>query len=166
MTIGEERSFLDQLMDLYRAADPSATDDSLGTLMVRCVQEIYRAIALRDYAGAAARMSEDFVMEILGPPEIPFTGYWEGREQMAAVLERNFSQLDDQTPQLIGVSAHRDAVLVMGRETGRVRSTGKPYALHWVQWFTFREFELCRFLQIFDSDGLTDAFVVSPTAET
>ncbi len=158
MTIGDERSFLDQLMDLYRAGDPAATDSSPGTLMVRAVQQLYVAIALQNYAGAVELMTDDFEMEILGPPEIPFTGSWRGRANIAAVLEHNFSQLEDQAPQLIGVTSHRDAVLVMGRETGRVKRTQQAYHLHWVQWFTFRGPLLCRFLEIFDSQELSTAF--------
>jgi uncharacterized protein len=158
MTIGEERSFLDQLMDLYRAGDPSATDDSPGTQMVRIVQAIYLQIALGDYAAAVEWMTDDFTMEIIGPAEIPLVGCWRGKAEAEAALARNFSLLEDQAPQLIGVATHRDAVVVMGRETGRVKATGHAYAVHWVQWFTLRDGRLCRFLQLFDSDELSGAF--------
>lgn len=158
MTIGEERSFLDQLMDLYRAGDSSATDDSAGTLMVRTIQQLYLQIVTQNYVAATELMTEDFEMEILGPASIPFTGSWRGRQGIASVLEHNFSQLENQVPQLIGVTAHQDAVLIMGRETGRVKSTQAPYSVHWVQWFTFRGPLLCRFLEIFDSQNLTTAF--------
>lgn len=158
MTIGEERSFLDQLMDLYRAADRQATDDSLGTQMVRVVQQVYLAIAMQDYATCMQSMTEDFEMEILGPPEIPFSGCWRGRAEAQQAIARNFAQLEDQLPQLIGVTVHRDAVLVMGRETGRVVATKKPYSVHWVQWFTFRGPLICRFLEIYDSGEISTAF--------
>ncbi|MDZ4685085.1 MAG: nuclear transport factor 2 family protein [Planctomycetaceae bacterium] len=158
MTIGEERSFLDQLMDLYRAGDPSATDDSPGRQMVRAVQQVYLQIALADYAAAVELMTDDFTMEIIGPPEIPLVGCWHGKAEAEAALSRNFSLLEDQVPQLIGVATHRDAVVVMGRETGRVKATGRPYAVHWVQWFTLRDDRLTRFLQIFDADEIGGAF--------
>lgn len=162
MTIGPEQSFLDQIMHLYRAGDPTATEEGIGTQMVRQVQQVYAAIVLQDYARAVTLMTEDFEMEILGPQEIPITGCWKGREGIAEVLEFNFSQFENQAPQLIGVSAHRDAVLVMGRETGLVRSTQRPYSVHWVQWFTFRDLQLCRFLEIFDSDEISGAFDPEP----
>lgn len=162
MTIGEERSFLDQMMDLYRAGDPSATDDSPGTAMVRAVQQVYLQIALQDYAAAVALMTDDFEMEIIGPPEIPLVGCWKGRPEVERALARNFSLLADQRPQLIGVATHRDAVVVMGRESGRVVATGRSYFVHWVQWFTLRDGRLCRFLEIFDGDELGDAFQKSP----
>ena len=162
MTIGEERSFLDQLMDLYRAGDSSATDDSPGTLMVRAIQQFYLQIAMQNYAAATEFMTEDFEMEILGPSSIPLTGSWRGRQGIAQVIEHNFSQLEDQNPQLIGVTAHQDAVLIMGRETGRVKSTQVSYSVHWVQWFTFRGPQFCRFLEIFDSENLSIAFEPRP----
>ncbi len=162
MTIGNERSFLDQLMHLYRTGDLSATDESDGTQMVAVVQQIYLRIVLQDYAGAVELMTPDFEMEILGPPEIPLTGNWRGAVQVLAALQRNFSLVEDQAPQLIGVSAYRDAVLVMGRESGRVTATQHRYQVHWVQWFTFRGPLLCRFLQIFDSKEMDTAFRVDP----
>lgn len=158
MTIGEERSFLDQLMDLYRAADPQATDNSPGTQMVRTVQQVYLGIALQDYHGCVQLMTEDFEMEILGPPEIPFSGCWRGRDEAQQAIARNFAQLEDQRPELIGVTVHRDAVLVMGWETGRVVATKKSYSVHWVQWFTFRGPLICRFLEIYDSGEISPAF--------
>ncbi|MDX1968161.1 MAG: nuclear transport factor 2 family protein [Planctomycetaceae bacterium] len=165
MTIGNERSFLDQLMQLYRAGDLSATDESSGTQMVGIVQQVYLRIVLQDYAGATELMTADFEMEILGPPEIPLTGCWRGRQEVAAALERNFSLVEEQVPHLIGVSAHREAVLVMGRESGRVSATQLPYHVHWVQWFTFRGPLVCRFLQIFDSEEVDTAFGTSPIKE-
>lgn len=166
MTIGPEQSFLDQIMHLYRAGDPSATEASTGTQMVRRVQDVYAAIVLQDYSRAVELMTDDFEMEILGPESIPITGFWKGRDQIAAVLEFNFSQFENQAPQLLGVSAYRDAVLVMGRETGVVRSTQRPYSVHWVQWFTFRDHSLCRFLEIFDSDEISGAFAEESAGPT
>jgi ketosteroid isomerase-like protein len=107
-------------------------------------------------------MTDDFEMEIIGPPEIPLVGCWRGRGEVQAALQRNFSLLVDQRPVLIGVATHRDAVVVMGRETGRVAATQRPYSVHWVQWFTLRDGQLCRFLEIFDSDELGSAFQNSP----
>jgi ketosteroid isomerase-like protein len=159
MTIGSDRSFLDQLMDLYRAGDLAATDESHGTRLVRTLQQVYLAIARQDYVGATRWMTDDFQMEILGPPEIPLTGCWRGRAETAAALEQNFSRLENQVPELIGVTVQVDAVLVMGRESGRVRETQIDYDVHWVHWFTFRGPLLCRVLEIFDSREISPAFL-------
>jgi ketosteroid isomerase-like protein len=158
MTIDGEHPFLDQLMALYRAGDRTATAASPGTLLVQLVQQVYRQIIHQDYAAAGEMMTDDFEMEILGPPDIPFTGSWSGREQAIATLQRNFAMVENQRPELLGVSAYRDAVLVMARETGVVTATRQPYDVHWVQWFTFRGERLCRVLEIFDRDELGAVF--------
>ncbi len=158
MTIDSEPPFLDQLMTLYRAGDRAATAASPGTLMVQLVQRIYGHMIRQDYAAAGELMTDDFEMEILGPPDIPFTGSWSGREEAIATLKRNFAMVEDQRPELLGVSAYRDAVLVMARESGVVTATRQPYDVHWVQWFTFRGDRLCRVLEIFDRDELGAVF--------
>jgi len=163
MTIGEERSFLDRVMDAYRAGDPLATDSSPGTQMVRAIQAVYTAIALQDYPAIATQVAPDFTLEIIGPPEIPFVGCWSGRESALAAIVRNCSMLENQSPRILSVAARDSAVLVMGAETGRVVATGLDYSVHWVQWYTFREQTLSRVLQIFDSQSIVTAFHHAPT---
>ncbi len=163
MTIGNERSFLDRLMDSYRAGDLHATDESPGTQMVRAIQAIYTAIALQDYAAIAAHISADFTLEIIGPPEIPLVGCWSGREKAIAAIGQNFGLLENQFPRILGVVAQESAVLVMGYETGRVVATQCEHSVHWVQWYTFQEGKLGRVLQIFDSQAVAPAFLNEPT---
>ncbi|MDP1799060.1 MAG: nuclear transport factor 2 family protein [Planctomycetaceae bacterium] len=163
MTIGEERSFLERLMDSYRAGDPSATDTSAGTRMVLSIQAIYTAIALQNYAAIAELISPEFELEIIGPPEIPIVGCWRGREEAIAAIGHNFGLLENQFPRILGVVAQESAVLVMGYETGRVVATQRDYSVHWVQWYTFHEGILSRVLQIFDSQAIRPAFLDNPS---
>lgn len=163
MTIGEERSFLDRLMDAYRAGDPRATDDTPGTQMVRSIQAVFTAIALQDYVAIGAIISPEFQLEIIGPPEIPVVGCWQGRDNAIAAIGRNFGLLENQFPRILGVVAQESAVLVMGYETGRVLATQRDYAVHWVQWYTFRDGVLSRALQIFDNQAIAPAFLDKPT---
>ncbi len=163
MTIGEERSFLDQLMDFYRAGDPRATEETPGTRMVLSIQSVYTAIALQNYAAISALIAPEFVLEIIGPPEIPVVGCWRGRDEAIAAIGRNFGLLENQTPRILGVVAQGSAVLVMGSETGRVVATGRDYSVHWAQWYTFQDNVLSRVLQIFDSQAIAPAFADTPT---
>lgn len=162
MTFESGVPFLDQLVALHRAGDSTATEDAVSTQMVRTICNVYLRLMQGDYVGATDQMTDDFSLEILGPPEIPMTGNWRGKETVAIALEKNFSQLEQQNPQVLGVTSHADAVLVMGRETGRVRATGCDYDVHWVQWFTFRGPLLCRMLEIFDSQEISPAFHPTP----
>ena len=53
--------------------------------------------------------------------------------------------------------AQGDVVVVVARERGRFRETGRPYETHWVQIFTFRDGRLARFVQICDNSTMIDA---------
>ncbi len=166
MTIGEDRSFLEQVMDAYRQGDTSARADSPGTRMVEAIQATYLAIVMQDYVRCTELMTDDFSLEIIGPPEIPIVGRWQGRIAVAEAMARNFGEFVDQNPVILGVVAQEQAVLVMARETGRVVKTNQPYDVHWCQWFTFRGDQLCRVLEIFDHRPIQAAYVSGPNLPT
>lgn len=162
MTIGDDRSFLDQLMDAYRLGDPGAQPGSPGLRMVETIQAAYLAIATQDYIRCTELMTDDFSLEIIGPPEIPIVGRWQGHAEVAAAMARNFGEFVDQRPVILGVVAQEQAVLVMARETGRLVRNDQPYDVHWCQWFTFRGEQLCRVLEIFDHRPIRDAYTSRP----
>lgn len=162
MTIGEDRSFLDQVMDAYRLGDPGAQPGSAGLRMVEAIQATYRAIAMQDYVRCTELMTDDFSLEIIGPPEIPIVGRWQGHKAVVEAMARNFGEFVDQRPVILGVVAQDQAVLVMARETGRVVKTDQLYHIHWCQWFTFRGDQLCRALEIFDHRPIQAAYGSGP----
>lgn len=154
----DDRAFIGQLLAAYLAGDRRATVESPGSQLVRVVEKIYVAIAQGDYAQATASMTEDFEMEIIGPAEIPIVGSWRGRAAAETAMRHNFSLMEDQHPEILSVAAYHNSVLVMGRERGRVKQTGREYHVHWVQWFTFRDGAVCRFLETFDGGSIAPAF--------
>jgi ketosteroid isomerase-like protein len=54
------------------------------------------------------------------------------------------------------VTAQGDTVVVFGHERGRVRETGAPYAVLWVQLFQFREGRIGRVVEVVDGYALAD----------
>lgn len=155
----DDREFLGQLLTAYLAGDRRATVDSPGAELVRVVEKMYLAIAQGDYARLTSHMTEDFEMEIVGPAVVPFVGSWRGRAAAEAAIRHNFSLVEDQHPEILSVAAYHESVLVMARERGRITQTGREYQVHWVQWFTFREGLVCRFLETFDGNSIAHAFV-------
>ena len=95
-------------------------------------------------------------MEFVGPPHAPFVGRWRGREEAARAVRDNFSQVEEQRPEIRTVVAQGDVVVVVAQERGRFRD-GRPYETHWVQLFTFRDGKLARFIQICDNSTLIEA---------
>jgi ketosteroid isomerase-like protein len=153
-----DQGFLGLLLTTYLAGDRRATVDSPGSQLVRVVEQVYAAIGQGDYTLATSYMTEDVEMEIIGPVEVPLVGSWRGRAQAETAIRNNFGRLEEQHPEILSVAAYHDSVLVMGRERGRVRQTGREYQVHWVQWFTFRDGLVCRFLETFDSQTIAQAF--------
>jgi ketosteroid isomerase-like protein len=64
--------------------------------------------------------------------------------------------VEDQRPEIRSVTAQGDTVVVIAHERGRVRETGSPYALHWVQLFQFRDGRIARVLEVIDGYSLED----------
>jgi ketosteroid isomerase-like protein len=132
---------LERLPAAFREDDPAWHQKASESENVSRVREQYEAIARGDFAAFTALLSEDAEFEIVGVPEIPFVRKSRGRDAILAALRHNFSHVADQQPEILSVVAQGD---VVGRERGRMRESGREYALHWVQQFTFREGLLAR----------------------
>jgi uncharacterized protein len=48
-------------------------------------------------------------------------------------------------------------VVIVAHEHGRLRDSRRPYALRWVQMFTFRDDRVAQFRQICDSAAMLEA---------
>ena len=131
--------FLDAVDRAFRHGDPEHAAKRAEQENVRLLQEQYRAIGQGDKEGFASLLAEDVEFEVLGPPEVPFLGRWQGRQAVTEAVWRNFALLEDQRPEVCSVVAQGDTVVVVLRERGRVRATGKDYAFECVQLHAFRD---------------------------
>jgi uncharacterized protein len=55
------------------------------------------------------------------------------------------------------VVAQGDIVVIVAHDRGTFRDSRRPYALRWVQMFTFRGGRVTRFRQICDSTAMLEA---------
>jgi ketosteroid isomerase-like protein len=55
------------------------------------------------------------------------------------------------------VIAQGDKVVVVGKERGRFRPTGREYMLHWVYIYTLKEGKIVRVRELLDSSALLEA---------
>jgi len=106
---------------------------------VRSVQAQIDAIARGDYAAALSAAHPDIELEIFAPPGFPWIRKARGIKEIERALEQNFGSLDDQQPQISSVLAQGDVVVLIGRETGRIRATNARYEVEFVHRFTFRD---------------------------
>jgi hypothetical protein len=157
MNLEVVKRFLEQLQPAFREGDANAAAKTVEIDNIRQLEEQYRAIVRGDYAGVVAMMAEDIDLEIIGPPSVPLAGRWQGRERVAEALARNFGMVEDQQPVLQSVTAQGDTVVVIARERGRWKPTGRTYDVHWIQVFTFRDGKLARVREFVDSAAFLEA---------
>ena len=130
-------SFFEQVSRAFRAHDPDVGSKQREAAHVRAIQLIYHAIARGAFDESLELMTDDMTLEICGPEAVPFCGKWQGKEAVLAAMRENFGHVEDQRPQVQSVVAQGDMVIITAREEGKVRATGEPYEVHWMQEFTF-----------------------------
>jgi ketosteroid isomerase-like protein len=132
-------ALIDHVGVAFELGDPEHGTKATESANVQSIQQAFRAIASNDLQAFAGMLAEGAVLEILGPPHVPFLGRWEGRDEVAGAVWRNFALLEDQRPEVRSVVAQGDTVVVHGRESGRVRASGLAYDFEWVQFYTYRD---------------------------
>ena len=130
-------SFFEHVSSAFKENDPDSPQRERESAHVRCVQLLYHAIARGAFAESLELVTDDFVLEIFGPPSSPFNGRWQGRDDVLAAMQRNFSMLRDQRPEIESLVAQGDQLIVVARESGQVCETGQTYHVRWMQEFTF-----------------------------
>ena len=152
--------FINQLRTAFEAGDVHATAKTTEAAHVELVQNLYRTVARGDLAAFLNSLAEDVEFENIGPSVIPFSGRWRGKTEVGAAIQRNFAVVEDQCPEVLTLVAQGDTVIIVAREQGRIRSTGRKYDMHLVQMFTLRDGQVVRFRQIFDSAVMVGALAV------
>ena len=140
----------------FIASLPSALDDGDENVAgkgveaenVRRLQELYRALAHDELAAALSLMAPDVEMEIRAPSELGLVCSARGAAPTLAVMQENFAKVENQEPEVVSLVAQGNKVVVIAREKGRHRTSGRPYDLHWVQHYRFRDGKIARLLEL------------------
>ena len=106
---------------------------------VRTLQTHLEAIGRGDFDPVLIDAHDDVTLEIFAPPEFPWIRQARGLADLRAALLQNFGSVEDQQPTIRDVFAEGEMVIVFGAETGRIRGSGMPYQVEFVERFTFRE---------------------------
>jgi ketosteroid isomerase-like protein len=149
---------LQSVVDAFHRGDPDVQrKDAERANVMRLADEMYAAYLRADLDAILAGMTDDVEWQVVGPPAIPFAGSVQGREAVRQLLSKGFETLEEQRPEVLDVIAQGDTVMVLARETGRFKPTGKTYDLHWVQVFTFRGDKLAKFREYADTAAFLEA---------
>ena len=109
---------------------------------LRSVQAQIDAIERGDFESLLRDAHDDVTLEIFAPPQFPFIAAAHGRSELLAAVTHNFATVDEQTPHIRDIFTEGDTVILFGRERGKVRLTGAPYDVEFVQRLTFRDSRL------------------------
>jgi ketosteroid isomerase-like protein len=106
---------------------------------LRSVQQQIDAIGRGDLDGAIANAQPDVRLEIHAPPEFHWIRQAVGVGALRDALAHNFGSMEEQHPEITTLTAQGDTVILIGREHGRIKATGTPYRVQFVERFLFRE---------------------------
>jgi ketosteroid isomerase-like protein len=126
---------------LQAAARESTAADvaAAGAQNLRSIQHLIDAIGRNDLDEAIANAHDDVRFEIYAPLEFQWIRQATGVKELKAALRHNFGLLAEQHPEITTLTAQGDTVVLIGREHGRVKATGEPYRMQFVQRFLFRD---------------------------
>jgi ketosteroid isomerase-like protein len=141
--------------------DPAYTDKFLATARATVTEQphdpqtvlhaAYDAIIRGDLDALGDYLAPDVELNISGFPVID--GNWRGRNAVVAAARTNYGKLQDQRPEIEGRISQGDSIAVLIHETGVLKSSGEPYRIRAVQWFTFAAGKIQRIDQIAASLG-------------
>jgi ketosteroid isomerase-like protein len=146
-----DAQFLSFLGPSFTEGDPRADAKAEEAANVRCVERLLMAVVQEDFDALDGLLTDDVELEIVGPAGLPMVGHSRGRAQVVAAMRDNFAMLEEQQPALRAVVAQGDKVVLVAEEHGRIRATGRPYALHLTVMYTVAEGRVARIYELLDT---------------
>lgn len=128
--------------------------------VVRFVQEhIYANFEAGNVEGLMGALSDDIVWTHHGPRDrIPFAGTWKGKAGVGAFLQAFLGSAEPVFVNVKGMVASGDTVVVLIRESYRVRATGKAYETDVAHIWKIVGGKAVQFDELYDSAAIADAF--------
>ena len=124
----------------------------------RTVEKVFECFGRGDVPGILALLDDDVNWEIMGPEVVPYFGPRRGHEGALDFFQKLGTTVEftDFAPEEFNASG--DKVFVTGRETGRVRATGKSFDNLWAMVFTLAGGKIKRFRSYEDTHAVAEAF--------
>jgi ketosteroid isomerase-like protein len=125
---------------------------------VRLVQEGYADFSRGDIPALLGKFAADIQWVIPGAKNNPLAGTYKGYSGVAEFFKRlsDLTELTMFEPQQF--VAQGDTVVVLGREMGRVKATGRTFEASWAMAFTVLNGKITRFQEYTDTVNIEAAF--------
>ena len=134
----EQKDFAGITTQIREVAEQAGAEQAERQHLISIERQI-SAIARGDLDAALANAAPDVQLDIFAPREFQWIAHARGVDEMRRAIAVNFASVIDQAPAILNVIAQGDTVVLMGSETGRIRATGEPYDVEFVQKFTFAD---------------------------
>lgn len=123
------------------------------------VKEAYAAFKRGDIPAILNMLADDVKWLLPGPTDlVPVAGMRHGREEVGqffSTLDESQEAKEFEPQEFI---AQDDKVVVLGRYTWRVKSTGREFSSDWAHAFTLRDSKVVGFQEYYDTNACADAF--------
>jgi ketosteroid isomerase-like protein len=153
MEIPQFDPFVDGIMRRFEADDPSVESKRLEHANVQRIATAFACLGRGDLDAFCEGFTEDVELEIHAPAEFPFIRLAKGRNEFRAAIERNFGTVSDQQAEVLNVVGQGHSIVLIGRERGRLKATGRPYDAHFMYEFTLRGHEISRVFELAVTNG-------------
>jgi ketosteroid isomerase-like protein len=127
-----DREYTNRLLATVR---PAATNDTSHPQAI--LHAVYSAVIEGNFDVFAESVAEDVELNVHGFG--PLDGGWRGRKEVVEATRKNFTEVAGQQPEIEGMVSQGNCIAVLLRESGAFKSTGQPYSVRAVQWFTFAD---------------------------
>ena len=127
----------------------------------RLVQQAYQRIAMGDMPSLLHLLAADVQWQLPDMENVPFAGLWQGRQQV-----KQFFGIVDQVQEMVEFQpnefiAQGDKVIVLGRFTMRVKSTGRDSNSDWAHVWTVKDGEITHFREYVDTVAVIRSHTVA-----
>ncbi len=124
----------------------------------RTVQSIFEAFGRGDIPGVLEHVSEDASWRAPGPDAVPYFGERRGHAGATEFFVQLGTNVDFEHFEPVAFVAEGDRVVVLGRERGRVKGTGKSFDNEWALVFTFDGGKVSGFQCYENTAAIAEAF--------
>jgi ketosteroid isomerase-like protein len=135
------------LLRHFEAGDPNAESKPLERANVATIHQLFDAVVAGRFDALLDVLADDVRVELFAPPEFPFVRQAKGKEATRAMITHNFDTVADQRPEILSLTAQGDTLMLVARESGRIRSTNQPYDVHFVYNFQLQDGKLAHIRQ-------------------
>ena len=124
----------------------------------RTVQSIFEAFGRGDVPGVLSHLSEGVTWKAPGPDVIPYFGDRRGHAGATEFFVQLGTNVDFEHFEPVAFVAEGDKVVVLGRERGRVKGTGKTFDNEWALVFTLDGGKVSGFQCYENTAAIAEAF--------